>query len=218
MIISLLGLIKYLELIAALTGSIYYKKYSNSFLKYFLYLLWFIVGLEFTVWAIKECYDATLQNNFIYNVATSIQYGYFFLLYYKSLNTQKYKKWVLYFLLTFIVSVVINFIWGQKLMITGPFHSYTFTLGAILLIISIALFFAEILNSEKVLYFKRYLMFWISVGLVLFYSGIIPFVLSLNFLPALLSSDSLSIIFFTLNFMMYTCFTIGFIVSRKYTD
>jgi hypothetical protein len=87
-----------------------------------------------------------------------------------------------------------------------------------LLIVTIGLFLVEILNTEKVLYFKRYLMFWISVGLFVFYTGIIPFVLSLNLLPALLSSDSLAINFFTLNVVMYTCFTIGFILSRPYSN
>lgn len=214
---NLFGLIKYLEIITAITGSLYYKKYSHSYVKYFLFIIWFIALIEFVISLLKS-YNIWFQNNFIYNIVTSAQYVYFFLLYRKTIKTTKYRKLVFGFLIIFILSVVVNFLWIQKLTVTAAFHSYTFTLGAILLIITIGLFLFEILNSEKVLYFKRYLMFWISIGLFVFYTGIIPFVISLNLLPSLLSSDSLTIIFFALNLAMYSCFTIGFIVSHNYTD
>jgi hypothetical protein len=214
---SLWGLIKYFELVTGIVGILCYKKYSNTFLRYFLYVLWLVILVEFTVSILKRHYGIS-PNNFVYNVLTSVQYVYYFLLYYKIISIDKYKRWVKGFLITFIVSVVINFVWFQKLHVTAAFHSYTFTFGAILLIVTIGLFLVEILNTEKVLYFKRYLMFWISVGLFVFYTGIIPFVLSLNLLPALLSSDSLAINFFTLNVVMYTCFTIGFILSRPYSN
>lgn len=215
---SLLGLIKYLELVAAITGTVFYKKYSHTFLRYFLLLLWLVVGIEFAMWALKHLNDFRFRNKFIYNVLTSVQYIYFFMLYYKNIKTPAYRKWVFYFLISFVVAVTINFIWIQKLMATAPFHSHTFTLGAIFLIVSIGLFFVEILNSEKVLYFQRYLMFWISVGLVLYYTTIIPYIISINFIPEFLSNDSWSFIIFTLNLMMYGCFTVGFIVSRKFSE
>jgi hypothetical protein len=109
-------------------------------------------------------------------------------------------------------------VWAQKLTVTAVFHSYTFTIGAIFLIITIGLFLVEILNTEKVLYFKRYLMFWVSIGLLVFYTGIIPFIISLNLLPAMLSTDSLTLVFITLNFLMYSCFSLGFILSNKYSE
>lgn len=215
---SLLGLIKFLELITAILGSVYYKKYSHTFLRYFLFLLWFVVGVEFTMWALKHYNDIRFQNNFIYNVVTSILYIYFFLLYYNVIKTPRYKRLVFFFLVAFVLAVTINFLWIQGLMLTTPFHSYPFTIGAILLILTIGLFFVEILNTEKVLYFKKYLMFWISVGLFLYYTAIIPYIISLNFLPAFRNSSSWSFIIFTLNLMMYACFSIGFIVSKKLSD
>jgi hypothetical protein len=139
------------------------------------------------------------------------------MLYHKAMKTRSYQKWVLGFLVIFIVSVIINFVWIQPLTVTVPFYSYTFALGAILLIVTIGLFLVEILNSEKILFFKRYLMFWISVGLLVFYAGILPYILSLTFVPHLLRMDSLQIIFFSLNLVMYTCFTVGFIISNKYS-
>jgi hypothetical protein len=215
---NLLGWIKYLELITAITGIVFYRKYSNSNLKYFVYMLWFTVLIEFAIGTVKQYTEARLQNNFIYNVLTSFQYVYYFFLYYTIITIPRYKQWVMGFLVAFVIAVLVNFLWVQKLTVTAAFASYTFTLGAILLIMTIALFLVEILNTEKILYFKNYLMFWISIGLFVFYTGIIPFVLSINLLPELLSNDALAIMFFTLNFVMYSCFTIGFIISRPYVE
>jgi hypothetical protein len=213
---NLFLLIQIFELLTAVIASIYYRKFSGSFLKYFLVMLWFIFLVEVMIWVMKRN-GVILQNNFIYNVITSLQYVFYFVLYYKTLETDRYKKWIMRFMVLFIASVVVNFVWAQKLTVTAVFHSYTFTIGAIFLIITIGLFLIEILNTEKVLYFKRYLMFWISMGLLVFYTGIIPFVISLNLLPAMLSTDSLMIIFITLNFLMYSCFTLGFILSHRYS-
>ena len=164
---SLFGLIKYLELLAALVAVLYYRKYATSHLRHFVYLLWGVAAIEFVMAAVKHFYaGVVVQNNFLYNLLTSVQYVYFFFVYYYTLKTQRYKKIVAGFLVAFPIAVTINFLWMQRLTLTAPFHSYTFTLGAILLMVTIGLFFAEILNTEKVLYFKRYLMFWISIGLL----------------------------------------------------
>ncbi|WP_133259743.1 hypothetical protein [Pseudochryseolinea flava] len=181
-------------------------------------MLWFIVLVEFAIGTLKQYTEARLQNNYIYNVLTSLQYAYYFFLYYSIITIPRYRQWVLTFLVMFVVAVVVNFLWIQKLSVTAAFASYTFTLGAILLMMTIALFLVEILNTEKILYFKNYLMFWISIGLFVFYTGIIPFVLSINLLPDFLSNDALAIMFFTLNLVMYSCFTLGFIISRPQVE
>jgi hypothetical protein len=208
--------IQFLEVITALVATVFYKKYEGSFVKYFLLMLWFIVCVESLIWALKKN-DVILQNNFIYNVITSLQYIFYFFLYYNTLSNATYKKWIMGFVIVFILSVIVNFMFIQRLTATAAFHSYTFTLGAIFLIVAIGLFLIEILNTEKVLYFTRYLMFWISIGLLIFYTGIIPFIISLNLLPEMLSTDSLTIIFITLNLIMYSCFIMGFVLSRKYS-
>jgi hypothetical protein len=213
---NLFLLIQIFELATAIIASVFYKKYAGSFIRYFLVMLWFIFFVETLIWALKRN-GIMLQNNFIYNVITSLQYVFYFVLYYNTLRNAAYKKWIVGFIIAFGISVVINFMWFQKLNLTAAFHSYTFTIGAIFLIITIGLFLVEILNTEKVLYFTRYLMFWISIGLLVFYTGIMPFIISLNLLPAMLSTDSLTIVFITLNFMMYACFSLGFFISNKYS-
>ncbi|MBT1704492.1 hypothetical protein [Chryseosolibacter indicus] len=213
--INLFTVIQIFELLTAIIASIHYKKYSGTFLKYFLYMLWLVVIIEAFIWLFM-INGVIVQNNFIYNIFTSLQYVFYYVLFYNTLVNDTYKKWIRAFIILFILLVIINFVWIQKLTVTVTFHSYTFTVGAILLIITIGLFFIEILNNEKVLYFTRYLMFWISIGLLVFYTGIIPYIISLNLLPEMLSNDSLTIIFIVLNVVMYSCFIFGFVFSKKY--
>lgn len=214
---SLYDVILFLELLTVVVGTIYYKKYASSFLRYFLYWLWLVTLIEFTIWGLKQG-GISFQNLYIYNMLNSIQYTYLFLLYYKTMKTPRFKKVVLGILITFLLAVIINFVWLQGVTVTASFHSYTYILGAAMLIVVISLFMVEILNSEKVLYFKRHLIFWTSVGLFLFHAGIIPFAISVNFAPALLNLKHLAGILFALNLPMYSCFIIGFIMSDKYID
>ena len=215
---SLINSVALIQLFTVILGVITWNKYCNSYLKYFILLLALIMLLEFSILGLKHFYDITFQNHFIYNVSTSIQYLYYFTLYYHVLSNVRFKKLVRGFLFIFIISVIINFTFAQKLTVDGPFHSHTFTLGAVLLIMAIGLFFAEMLKTEKILHFRTYLMFWISIGLFVFYTAIIPVILSLNFLPMGIEPKMLRAILFVLNVMMYGCFSIGFIVSDKYVD
>ena len=136
---NLLGWIKYLELFTAITGIIFYRKYSNSNLKYFVYMLWFIVLVEFAIGTLKQYTDARLQNNFIYNILTSFQYVYFFFLYYSVITITRYRQWVLGFLVCIKLALIINFLCIQKISVTASLASNTFTLCANLLIMNINL-------------------------------------------------------------------------------
>lgn len=214
---KLADLIILVELLTFIVGLINYKKFGHTYLKYFLFLLGFIVIIEFIVWGLKWFYGYYVQNHFIYNVSTSIQYIFYYTLYIWVFANETYKKIVKGFLILYAIAVIINFTFAQRLTVDGPFHSYTFTLGAVLLITSIGLFFAEMLKSEKILHFRTQLMFWISIGLFVFYTAIIPVVLSINFLPTGIEPMMLRAILFVLNIMMYGCFSIGFIVSGKYS-
>ncbi len=90
-----------------------------------------------------------------------------------------------------------------------------FVVGSIFLIISIVFYLIELLKSEKVIIFHRKLLFWISIGLLLFHSGTIPFSLKYNEYSLFPSIDKLFLIIYVLAFFMYTTFIFGFIWSNK---
>ena len=115
-------------------------------------------------------------------------------------------------LITYLVSFFINGFFENYLY---EFQSIPYIIAALFTIITILLYFREILNSEKVLYTNKNLLFWIGIGLLLYFVGNIPFRILRNYYEYLTDATILFLINFTLTIVMNTCFIIGFIWSDK---
>ena len=102
---ALLGLIKYFELVTFLIAALYYKKYFKSYLKYFFLLLGLVVVVEFSIWSLKEFFGMPIRNWYIYNILTSVQYVYYFILYQKVMSNARWKKFVRIFLFVFFLMI-----------------------------------------------------------------------------------------------------------------
>ncbi|WP_144439123.1 hypothetical protein [Lutibacter profundi] len=59
---------------------------------------------------------------------------------------------------------------------------------------------------------NKLLLFWISIGLLLFYVGILPIIIMSSFLEYRGLFDYIILL---LNIIMYGCFITGFLVSKK---
>ncbi|MCK8522518.1 hypothetical protein M0D21_13115 [Aquimarina sp. D1M17] len=95
------------------------------------------------------------------------------------------------------------------------FQSLPYIAAATFIVISISIYFVEILNTEKVLYVKKNLLFWISVGLLLYYIGNIPFRILRNYYEYLTDATILVLLNIILAVIMNICFIIGFIWSDR---
>ena len=199
------------EVIAAIIGSIYFYKYKNVFLlKYFVLLLWYIVLNEFIGLYIRLYHDAS--NAIAINIYNVINFTYILLLYKNYLVSKKSKKLVLTMLITYLISFIVNGFFENYLY---QFQSIPYIIASLFIIITILLYFREILNSEKVLYTNKNLLFWIGIGLLLYFVGNIPFRILRNYYEYLTDATILFLINFTLTIVMNTCFIIGFIWSDK---
>lgn len=218
----ILEIVKYSELIAAIFGTIYFSKYKNTALKFFLFLLWYITLTEFLSWysmkyGINELLfidDKGVRYNWwMYNLLRFITFNCLFFIYYKYLKTKIYKKWIRIFMLIYIITSVINWSFLQSFIWNNS--EIPRTIGSIFLIVTILFYFIELLKSEKVLVFHRLLLFWISVGLLLYYAGTIPFALKINGYALIPGIHKLFLIVYILAIIMYLTFTFGFIWSKK---
>jgi len=103
-----------------------------------------------------------------------------------------------------------NILFLQKTLQTS--QTYSIILAGIFIVISIIILLIELLNSDKILKINKLLLFWISIGVLLFYSGILPIYVVVD----LLNYQGLfDYIILGLNIVMYGCFITGFIVSKK---
>ena len=212
--------IKYTELFAAILGTIYYYKYKKTYLKYFLYLLWYITFTEFFG-------DLMIKNNFliyidqngikyniwIVNLLYSVFFPMLFFIYYNSIENKKYKLLIKLFLISFILVSIINWIFFQNFTLEWSELPYIF--GSLTMIITIIFYYIELLKSDKIILFHRTLLFWISVGLLIFLAGNIPFIIKINGYALISGVHQIFLIMYILAIIMYLTFAFGFIWSKK---
>ena len=202
----------YIEIITAIIGSIYFYKYKNSYLKYFLVYLWYIVFNEIYGKYIADVMND--NNSFIYNIYMIINFIFLLSIYWNKLQKEIHKKLIIVFALCLLFVFIINpFKENYKIEIT----TLSFIVGASSLIFAVILYFIEILNSEKVLHITRELLFWISFGILIYNVGAIPCIVSRTYYYETFqnSFDFLNTLYLSLIFILNICYIIGFICSHK---
>ncbi len=214
------GSIKYFELIAAITGVIFFFKYKHTHLKYFLYLLWYIVFTEFFGDYIKNNgilvhidENGEIYNIWIVNLLYTIFFPILFYIYIKEIKNIKYKLWIKIFLISYLIISIVNWTVIQNFLL--EWSEIPFIFGSLTIIVTIIFYFIELLKSNKIVLFHRTLLFWISVGLLLFHSGTIPFTIKINGYAIIKGVHQLFLIMYILSIIMYATFTFGFIWSKK---
>ena len=156
--------------VTAFLATIFYKKYDQTFLKYFLVLIWYDVATEL----IAPFYSSHISHNniLIFNIYRFVEFSFYFLLYQNLVTNLRVKKIIKVFFGIYLVFVIIN-LFIQDLVY--EYFSNTYYIGASLIIISIILYFSEILNSEKIINITRMFSFWISIAVFMLYITTVPF-------------------------------------------
>ena len=218
--ISINGSIKYIELISAIAGTAYFYKYKSTHVKWFLYLLWYIVFTEFIGDFLLEKSilihideNGIKYNIWIVNLLYFILFPVVYYIYLKSIGNKKYVLFIKTFLIAYLIISIVNWIFIQDFI--TEWNELPFVAGSLFLITTIIFYFIELLQSEKIVIFHRTLLFWISVGLLLFHAGAIPFSIKVNGYALIPGTHKLFLILYLLAITMYLTFTFGFIWSKK---
>ncbi len=220
--INIINNIKYIELIAAIAGTVYYYKYKHTSLKYFIYILWYITISEFFAsYIYSHKIDTFLYldekglryNLWVLNLLYFIFFNVVLYIYLKLIKNKKYQFWIRIFMVSYSIISILNWIFVQNFGL--EMSELPFVSGSFFLIISIVFYFIELLKSDKIVVFHRLLPFWISVGLLLFHTGTIPFSINWNSYAQMTYIHDLYYINFILATTMYLIFTFGFIWSKK---
>ena len=205
--------IKYVELLAAIAGTIYFYKYRGMFLKYFLLILWYTVINEFSGLILEKMGVRT--NVIIYNIYHLINFSFLFLVFRIYVKKDILKKCITLFMGLYILSFFVNLIFENYLV---RVQTVPFFIAAIGIIISVLFYFSQVLNTNEVLYVRQNLLFWISVGYLLYLSGSLPIRVIRNFYTDAYSSETLKYILDAsglLSIVMNICFILGFIWHKK---
>lgn len=128
-----------------------------------------------------------------YSVCIAIVFLMYLIYYYKLMYIPLLRKIQRIILIMFFVNI-----FGMSIIEHSFFEGLSFNIfyiNILLLIFSIILFLYQTFNSDKIFEIKNYLPFWISVGSLIFYIGIIP----LFFFRVKVSTDIFAIVIFLLN-------------------
>ena len=201
----------YFQIVTAIAGSMCYYKYKDTYLKYFLFLLWYIVlnDLAAKLYSI----NISIYNVFFYNIFQIVSFTFYLLLFKNVVKSLKNKKIISILLAFYYTSYLINLLFIDDFF--KDYFSNTYVIGAALIITSILIFLYEILKSDIILHINKMMVFWISIGLLLMYLPNIPFNVIRNYYQ-----DSATIPYiYAVNFLLVFVFNIiiisGFIWSSK---
>jgi hypothetical protein len=200
-----------LYVIVFIIALIKFPLYKNSPLKFLPIILFFTIVTEYLGYFTK--YDYLYINQIVYNIYYLIHFSFFFYVFMEMIDAVRFKKYIK------IGIGVFWLIFLSDLIFTGisaePF-ARTYIAGAGILVLCIILYYINILQSSLVLVVKNDLLFWVSVGLFLFYIGYIPIkIIKTWFYKQDSFFDFLLLIQFSLITIMYLFFLAGFLWMKK---
>lgn len=137
-----------------------------------------------------------------------------FVYFYKTLENKRLKAIQLGIIVAHILNIIISLIFIEDFFIYLPYPTYFVTI--VLLLASVALFFFETFNSEKVLNIMDYYPFWIAISLIVLYVGMLPLmIISKNAMELSISRNIFLILLYIVNFTGYTIMLGGIFFSKK---
>ncbi|TAI49515.1 hypothetical protein [Flagellimonas allohymeniacidonis] len=197
-----------------------YRKYFDTVLKYLPVLIAYTFFTELLGYFIK--YHENFQffsderynwhNVIIYNIYQVVVFSFFYWVYWKTVVTAKHKTWIKYgAIITFVAYLV-------SLFFQDPFHTnlyYADLVGSLVLLFAIYIYAKEKRADKSAYPLRQNLLFWISLGLAIFYL-FFPFIFLIGYLKyEIWAQYNLQTILVILIVLMYALFSIGFILGKR---
>ena len=209
--------LNFVELLACVTGFIYWKKIKDTYWKWFPVYLVVVIMVEMTGRILTSVFHNQPLNIAVYRYfGIPMQFLFFFWLFYcyfSNLN-KKDRRWPPIGAAIYIAAWFIEWLFLED--VKTWFMSFSYTIGNIMLLVLVILFFIRFINSEAILKYRQSMMFWVCLGLLVFYLGAFPYyalrnTLLHNYRPIF---NIYSYVSLGLDYLMYIFFTIAFICGR----
>ncbi|TYP76065.1 hypothetical protein BD809_102279 [Aquimarina intermedia] len=200
------------ELITAIVGAFYLKSYKNKSLKYFIIFIWYTFINEIFTGIYLKRHLKIEEADILYNLYYLVYFFFYFYLFRNSISSRKYKLTINIFLYIYLISLIFN---GFFMNYFTEIQILPHVIASSCLIVAIVFYYIEVLKSERVLKIEKSLLFWISIGVLVYSIGLIPFRILRNYYTNLVDDMVPLLATFILTIFMNTCFIIGFTWSDK---
>ncbi len=209
-------LLNIFEAAASVAGFLYWSKIRNSYWRWFpVYLgIIFLTEISAEYFLFVE-HNLAVNNNIYRFLSLPLEFLFLFWLFDKYFSEKGTTiKWPLLFAILYLAAFLADVFYISRMKLF--FDSFSYTIGNMLLLILLLRFFMKFSNSDEILNYKSSIMFWVSLGLLLFYLGTLPFwglhTTLYNEYP-----DIFNVYWYAqnlLNYLMYTLFIISFVWGK----
>jgi hypothetical protein len=195
--------------VVPLVALFYYSKVKNTYWQWLVFYLVFIAGQELYFTYNNSILTIPKAHYFAY-IGIPIQFLFLFWLYaIKSLNN-RVVFWIFSLLL---MLTVLPIEWYTQLKTV---NSITVLVGSLLLMILVFLEFQKQIMDDDILEFKHKRMFYINLGVLLFYVGCVPFFGLYNLIKKEhFIWNNYYIYFLVSNCLLYVSYILSFVCGKK---
>lgn|GEM_PF-806067 len=142
-----------------------------------IYLLWLICTFVASVYVVRGL--GIINNLFLFHLSTPIDYAVLALLYHGVMISTMVKRWIVVSIPAYILLSIYLSLFVQPI---DENNTYSIIFGSTLLICWSLFFLREVLLYRPAMRLLRYPMFWISVGILFYYTGSLLIESMLNFM------------------------------------
>lgn len=203
----------YFVLLAALiAGIIRYKRIEPLLLRWLVPFLALTIIVEAT--GVEMSY-LKIHNHWVFNFFTCFEFLFYSYIYSRLLEQEKWIKIIRYCLVIYPLLFLLNIFFVEGF---NRFHTITYRIGSVMIVVWCYLYFRQLMRSPGYQSVFRNPVFWISTGLMFFYTGFF-FYMSAAYilLYTKLKVDKYvwDAISGTLNTLLYGCFLISFLCQAS---
>lgn len=213
---SLVWALNAMELTACITGFLYFGKLRGTQWRLLPFYLLSIFLFEMLGRFLNATPSLLYLNPLLFNyVSFPMQFFFFFYIFFTDSFFERKKSLAFAFVVLYLVSVAVDFIYFRKKSMF--FHSFSYSFGLILLLLLLIRYFYYLSISPKILFFAKDIMFWFALGLFIYYIGTMPLwslrnVLVFNHKLIFLRYATIGLV---LGGLMYLFFIIGIIKWKR---
>jgi len=154
------------------------------------------------------------DNSVIFNLYTIISYLYYYYIFWSFSMNRTFRKTILFATIVFLISSVINVFFQS---FSSGSQTLTYMVGGCILLYCTIYYLWHFISLPQKFKFKQNILFWISLGLTIFYLGYLP-IKVFRFYTSIHGfgeSSWIRILHLCLIFAMYIIYIIGFIRMKR---
>ena len=176
-------------------GMVRFKKLSNTQ----RLLFWLILATVITETVSEVLWRKEMNNFPVFHFYAIIEFSLIFTIYYRALYPSFSNKFLYWTLGGFLGFAIFNALFLQSLFTA---NSNVTTLSSVILVVLSLLYFYKTLKDSKLIHLEKSIMFWVSTGVLIYFSSSLVLFTFGNLLVSESISDTMSI------WVVHVCFNI----------